>query len=341
MRTFLKYLIILLVLLAVIAIGLMAISPSKLVFEESQTMDAPPTMVYNMVNDFKKWRTWSPWDEMDPNAEHSYTSKTAGVGAQWSWKGNKEVGEGSQTIVESKKGESIRTELKFGGWDGESYSSWKFEDMDGKTKVTWGFEGGETPFVFRPFNLLMKGGLIKTYNKGLSKIKTIVEERSRDKVYNGYKINEVYVGEKNYILNRQVVEIANMQQFYTQNLGALFMKAQGKKLEMDGMPSGLFYSWDESKGTTDMAAAIPLKEPMTVPGAISQTLPDGKAVQVDYYGDYAKTETAHLAIEEYMDDHGLLVNYPIVQEYVTDPTTEKDPSKWLTKITYYTTNSTQ
>lgn len=341
MKKLLKYLIILLILLALIAVALMAFSPTQLFIDESETIDAPPVMVYNMVNDFKKWRTWSPWDEMDPNAEHSYTTKTAGVGAQWSWKGNKEVGEGSQTIKESKKGELISTVLKFGGWDGESLSDWKFEDVDGKTKVTWGFAGGETPFVFRPFNLLMKSGLVKTYKKGLSNIKKIAEERSQEKVYNGYKVNEVYIGKKNYIMNRQVVEMDKMQQFYTQNLGALFMKAQGEKLEMDGMPSGLFFSWDQAKGTTDMAAAIPLKEAMTIPGTISQTLLDGKAIQVDYYGDYDKTEKAHNAITEYMDDHGLLVNYPIVQEYVTDPTTEKDPSKWLTKITYYTTNSIQ
>lgn len=340
MRTFLKYLIILLVLLAIIAIALMFFSPSKMEFERSKTIDAPPAMIYNMVNDLKNWEAWSPWKEMEPDAENTYTTKTEGVGAKWSWDGEK-LGTGSQYILENEAHKRIKLGLKFGGWDGESISNWSFVPEGDKTKVVWDFKGGETPFVMRPFNLFMKGGLEDTYDKGLANIAKIAEDRSQNKTYNGYKINEVYVGKKNYVMNRQVVKIENIQQFYTQNLGAIFMKAQGEELEMDGMPSGLFYAWNESNGTTDMAAAIPLKEPTNIPGFISQTLPDGKAVQVDYYGDLTKTAQAHEAIDAFMKDHGLLVNYPVVEEYVTDPTTEKDQSKWLTKITYYVINSTQ
>jgi len=339
MKTLLKYLIILLILLAVLAIGLMALSPKQLVFDKSITINAPSEMVYNVVNDLKKWDSWSPITELDPDAEYSYTAKTKGVGAKWSWKGNNELGDGSQTIVEAVPNQSIKTELDVRS--GEAYSNWNFVKEGDKTNVTWGFEGGETSFVMRPFNYLMKKSMTKSYVRGLESIKAMVEKRSQDNIYNGYKINETYVGEKHYIMNRQEVSMDQIQQFYTQNLGALFIKAQGEKLDMDGMPSGLFYSWDQSKGTTDMAAAIPLKAAMTVPGAISQSLSDGKAITVDYYGAYDKTQEAQTAIEDYMQDNGLLVNYPIVHEYVTDPTEEKDPSKWLTKITYYITNSTQ
>ena len=340
MRTFLKIIIFLLVLMLIVALVLMFVSPTKMEFQETETMEAPPAMVYNIVNDFKKWEDWSPWMDMDPDAVNTYSVKTEGVGANWSWKGE-EVGEGSQTITESVPHERINTKLLFGGWDGEAHANWTFEKEGEKTKVTWNFEGSETPFIFRPFNLLMKGGLKETYVKGLNSIKDIVEERAKDKVYNGYKINEVYRGQKHYVMNRQVVKQENITQFYSQNLGAIFTKAQGSNIEMDGMPSGLFYSWNQSNGTTDMAAAIPVKTPTNIPGFISQSLPDGTAVQVDYYGDYNKTEKAHNAIDAYLKDNGLLVNYPVIEEYVTDPTTEKDPSKWLTKITYFTISSTQ
>lgn len=341
MKKLLRYLIIFLILLAIAAIVLMALSPKKLVFEESISIAAPAKMIYNKVNDFKTWESWSPWMEMDPNAEHTYTNKTTGVGAKWSWKGNKEVGEGNQTIVESVDGKSIKTALEFSGWDGQSFSDWNFEADGDKTKVTWGFDGAETPFYLRPFNLLMKSGLISTYKKGLNKIKKLTEEQAKNKVYNGYKMNEIYQGIRHFVMNRQVVDIADVDKVYSQNLGALFTKTQGVKLDMAGMPSALFYSWDEANGKTDMAVAIPVSEPVNVPGAISQTLSDGKAVQVDYMGNYDKLEEAHIAIDAYLKDQGLLVNYPLVQEYMTDPAIEKDQSKWLTKITYYVTSSTQ
>lgn len=341
MKRLLKYLIIFLVILAILAVILMAVSPKKMVFEESITINAPAKVVYNMVNDFKQWEEWNPWAELDSNAVNTYTDKSAGVGARWEWKGNKEIGEGSQTIKESVPSEKIRTALTFGGFDGEAYSDWNFTPDGKKTKVSWSFDGADTPFVFRPFNLLMKSGLINTYKKGLNKIKIIAEKRANKKTYGGYKVQEIYQGTKNYVMNRQVVDMPNVQNFYTQNISSLFQKAQGIEMEMDGRPSTLFYSWDEKAGKADMAAALPIKTPVNIPGAISQTLSDGKALQVDYYGDPDRAETAHEAIAQYLADHDLLVNYPIVHENVTDVLEEKDPKKWLTKITYYVTNSSQ
>jgi len=201
--------------------------------------------------------------------------------------------------------------------------------------VTWTFEGAETPFYMRPFNLFMKGSLKKTYREGLANIESMINERVKEKKYRGYKINEVDMPEKNYIMNRSVVNIANIQQFYTQNLGALFGKLQGANIEMDGMPSGLFFKWNESEGSTDMAASIPVKDAVAIKGASSLTIPAGRALQIDFYGDYSKTAEAHYALDDYMKDYGLFNNSPMVEEYVTDPGEEKDMSKWLTKITYY------
>ena len=341
MKKLLRILIFILILFAVLAIALMFFSPKKLLFEESITIDAPAMTVFNMVNDFRQWEDWNPWMELDPEAINTYTDKSTGVGAKWGWKGNDKVGEGSQIIRESDPGKLIKTALTFSGWDGESFSDWNFTPDGDKTKVSWNFDGAETPFVMRPINLVMKSGLKKNYVKGLNNIKKLAEDRAKNQVYDGYKINEVYQGTKNYVMNRQVVAMGDVSNFFSANVGALLQKAQGIEYEMDGKPSALFYSWDVTNGKTDMAAAIPVKTPVTIPGAITQTLSDGKAIQVDYFGDPNKSEPAHYAIEHYMKDKGLLVNYPIVQETVTDPLQEKDMTKWLTRVTYYVTNSTQ
>jgi effector-binding domain-containing protein len=36
-----------------------------------------------------------------------------------------------------------------------------------------------------------------------------------------------------------------------------------------------------------------------------------------------------------MKDYNMYEEYPVVEEYMTDPATEKNPEKWLTRITYY------
>ncbi len=335
MKKFLRILIAILVLFLILALLLMFLSPKKMMVEESITIDAPANMVYNQVNDFKKWPTWSPWSKLDPDAVNTYSKKTSGVGAQWSWKGNEDMGEGTQKIIGVDPGKSIKTSLDFNGMPGTSFSDWTFIPEGDKTKVTWTFDGAESNFFMRPFNLIFKSTVAKSYQEGLSAIKTIVEKRAQEKIYKGFKINEVDIPEKNYIAIRQEIKMDNVQQFYSRNLPSLFGKVTAAGIEMDGMPGGLFYKWDETNGTTDMAASIPIKEAMSVAGASLETIPAGRAIQVDYYGDYDGSAQAHYAIDEYMQDYGILSNVPIVEEYVTDPTVEKDPKKWLTKITYY------
>lgn len=335
MKKFLKILIGILVAIVLLLILAMVLAPKNLKINESIEIDAPAEIAFNMVNDLERWTLWSPWSELDPEAVYTYSDNTVGVGARFNWKGNEDVGEGSQTIIASSKPDSIRLALTFNGWDGESYSTWKFNDGGNKTKVSWDFEGSDTPFPFRPFNLIMKGPLKKSYRKGLENLKSVVEKRYNKKEYRGFKIQELEIEEKHYILRRQEVSFENMQQFYAQNLGALFSKVQEEGLEMDGMPTGLYFKWDPTAQKTDMAAAIPISEDVEVKDAGSLTIPQGRAIVIDFLGDYSGLEKAHMAMDEYMQDYGLFNNFPVVEEYVTDPGEQPDPEKWLTKIRYY------
>jgi len=291
--------------------------------------------VYNMVNDLTKWTLWSPVLELDPEVENSYSDNTIGQGARWTWKGNELVGEGQRKIMESVAGESIRTQIDFAGVSTISHGQWTFtKDGDG-TKVVWAYEGGDTAFPYRPFNVLYKSGFKKTYQKGLDKLKELAEQRAKNKMYRGFQIADDIIDSRIFLMNRQEVRLENIQQFYAQNLGALFMKAQKAKMTMAGMPSGLFFNELSDAKVVDMAAAIPVEEELSVEGTQMLVIPEGRAVQINYYGDYSGISAAHEAIGEYMRDYGLLAVMPVVEEYMTDPGEEKDPSKWLTRVVYY------
>ncbi len=335
MNKYLKILIAILVSLLVLIILVSYFAPKQLIVKESIKIEAPAVITYNLVNDYSKWPLWSPWEKLDTNIVHSYTDKSYGVGAKWSWKGNEKVGEGSQTILASEESKSIKMSLEFNGVDGEAISNWTFNESDNTTEVSWDFESPETPFFFKAFNLLMKGALTDSYKEGLNNLKKISEERYNEKIYRGMKIEEVQPDEKYFIIRRQEVSFEDMQQFYAQNLGALFARVQTAGLEMQGMPCGLYYKWDELRGVTDMAAGIPLAEAADFDDYDSLTIPSGRAIQIDYYGDYEGLAEPHTAIDEYMKDYGLLNNPPMIEEYLTDPGEESDPSKWLTRILYY------
>ena len=44
---------------------------------------------------------WSPWDKLDPHMQKSYEGEAGKIGASYAWEGNKEVGKGKMTMVES------------------------------------------------------------------------------------------------------------------------------------------------------------------------------------------------------------------------------------------------
>lgn len=338
MKKILYYLLGLLLLIVLLYVGLCAIGTKNFNTERSLTIEAPKAMLFNMVNDFKTWEKWSPWFDKDPDMKVEYGTSTQGVGASYSWSGNKEVGSGNMTTIESVPSSLHKSKMEFEGFADPSTAEFNFTEKDGKTEVTWKHYAEEDlPFYLRGI-LFVTGAkkiMEKDFENGLASMAALASERVTNKMYGGYKIKENTQPERHFILNRQEVGYDNVQSFYAGNLGSLFAKAQSAGVEMDGMPCGLFYKFNDATKMVDMSAAIPIKEPLAIRGAQSLTLPESRSITVEYYGDYNGTPAAHAAVESYMNDYGILNDPPYIEEYVTDPGEEPDPKKWLTKITYY------
>ena len=43
------------------------------------TIAAPPERVHGLVDDFHAWRTWSPWEDTDPDLRREYAGAESGV----------------------------------------------------------------------------------------------------------------------------------------------------------------------------------------------------------------------------------------------------------------------
>src|SRR5207248_5559157 len=92
---------------------IVAMQPSDYRIARSATVAAPPAEVFAQVNDFHNWEAWSPWAKLDPNAKNSFAGATSGTGAVFTWSGNKKIGEGTMTILDSKPNDLIRINLEF------------------------------------------------------------------------------------------------------------------------------------------------------------------------------------------------------------------------------------
>jgi len=316
------------------------IGPKEIQASRSIEIDASANAVYQNVSDFKNWKEWMPWFKKDPAMVLTYGDQTSGVGGNYAW-ASETQGSGNMKIIEAEPGKSMKSEIEFEGM-GTSYGHWKFEPTeDGKVKTTWGMNSpDEVNFFMRGMLQLM--GMQKQmdadFDMGLASLKEVVETQQANLPtnYSGYEVKMIDQPATTYIGVRKEMPWAEMTDFYAKTFPAAFGAATAAKSEMLGMPSGLFFKWDEKNQSTDMAAGVPVKAaPENLPeGMTAINVAGGKAIQIDYYGEYEGSGKAHEALDKYLADRGWKFVAPASEQYVTDPTTVDDPSKVLTKVTY-------
>jgi len=85
---------------------------SSFEISRSTGIGASAAAIHRLIDDLRQWRAWSPWEDLDPALERTYSGPDAGVGARYAWKGNKKAGEGSMVITGSTP-ERIDIELAF------------------------------------------------------------------------------------------------------------------------------------------------------------------------------------------------------------------------------------
>ncbi len=147
-------------------------------FERTVTIAAPAPVVFEQVNDFRKWEAWSPWAKLDPNSKAEFSGPPAGVGTAMKWSGNDKVGEGKMTLIESKPAERINIRVDFvKPFEGTSNSQFFFKPAGNQTQVTWAITG-ENNFIGRAMCLVfnMQKEMQETMDKGLSSMKQVAEK---------------------------------------------------------------------------------------------------------------------------------------------------------------------
>ena len=323
-----------LAVLLVIWLIMCAMGPARFDAGASAEMDAPASIIYETISDLNTWQNWGPWMAEDPNMTILMGEKTQGAGASYAWQSEK-LGDGSLEIVEANPNASMKTLLKFDGM-GDSNGQWMIDEKDGKSTVTWSMKSAsDLPFFARGF-MLLGGDQSEFFAKGLNNIKEIVEKKAKEtpKTYGGYTVNVVEMPAKAFVAKRDKISMADIQKFFSTHFPTIYGKVAGGGGKIQGMPHGIYYQWDEVTGMTDLAAAIPVAAKMDLEGYETIEVPAGKTLLIDYYGPYEGGAAPHAAMEEYLKANGLEAAM-VLEEYVTDPTSEPDTSKWLTKI-YYT-----
>lgn len=171
-----KILIVLAVALLLLVIFI-ASRPADFRIQRTTVINAPASTIFPHINDLRKMNDWSPWAKMDPNSKSSYSDPATGVGASMTWAGNKEVGEGTMTVMESHPDQKVVLRLDFlKPFQATSRSEFTIGQEGASTRVTQTMSG-KNNFFAKAVNLVidcdkMVGG---QFEKGLSNLKTTAE----------------------------------------------------------------------------------------------------------------------------------------------------------------------
>jgi hypothetical protein len=166
--------VLLVVFTLVIIISLIPLAlPTNYSTERSTVIEQPVEVVFAQISGFQNRMEWDPWLETEPTAKVTIEGPTHGIGAKYSWNGEK-IGEGWMAIKEVKKNQMVKSELNFAGM-GASDIYWFVEATEKGTKVTWRMADENLEYFERYAGLFMDQMMEKSFNKGLANLKTFTE----------------------------------------------------------------------------------------------------------------------------------------------------------------------
>ena len=164
---------------AVAAVLLIAATkPDSFRIERSIAIQAPPERVFEIVEDLRRYREWSPWEGKDPAMKRSFSGPPRGVGAVYEWDGNSDVGKGRLTISEVTPPAKVVFDLLFfQPFEAHHTAEIVLTPAGGSTAVTW-TTFGPSPYLSKVMDVVFDIDRMigREFDLGLAKLKALAEK---------------------------------------------------------------------------------------------------------------------------------------------------------------------
>jgi hypothetical protein len=177
--------ILLVIVLAVAALLAVARTrPPTFRIERSTRIAAPMLQVAEQIDDFRAWQTWSPWENIDPSLQRTFSGADAGVGAVYEWNSKGKAGAGRMEITEMRAGPelsliSIRLDF-LKPFKASNTAEFTLAPTDTGTDLTWAMFG-PNPLISKVMGLFVDIDAMvgKDFEAGLAALKRNAEQAPR------------------------------------------------------------------------------------------------------------------------------------------------------------------
>jgi len=176
----LKLIAIAFIVLAALAAGILiyaSTKPDSFHVERSVDIKAPPEKIFPLINDFRQWDAWTPYNK-DPAMKKTYSGNNSGKGAHYAWEGNKDVGKGEISISDTTPPSKLVFDLHMiAPFEARHVATFSLAAAGDSTKVTWSLDD-KHGLLHKTMTLFLNLDHMigKDFEVGLARLKTVAEK---------------------------------------------------------------------------------------------------------------------------------------------------------------------
>jgi effector-binding domain-containing protein len=311
-----KGLLIVIVVIFALFLFVTVFLPSHYSIERKIEISAPSTIVFYLIDDFRNWRYWDTWWNLDTNQKRIYSGPLFGVNSAFTWQSkDKNVGSGTVKIVEDKPFEYIRFTMTFGR-ELTSNCSFRLMPLDeSKVLVSWRMDG-DLKFLAKWFRFFLDKVIGKDFEIGLQNIKKLSENIVRDGVvffkdtFPEMKI--IYIPDSTKNGQNEIAKI------YSITYEELMEFSNKHNLKYTGNPISIIRTYSDNVYSFD--ACLPVDSLVQPEGRIKiGTIPQSFVLRTVYLGSYRSLSSVYEKIHKYLQKNMLTPKGNFFEMYFTDP----------------------
>jgi len=181
MLTILGVVLLFLILIPLAAFAYAQTRPDAFRIERTAEIEAHPDAIFPLLDDFRRWAEWSPWEGKDPAMKRTYVGAPAGEGAVYAWRGNRAVGAGRMEIVETSPPLRLLIDLHFlKPFEARNKAEFTLEPAGSAagaaTRVTWAMHGRAHPMMKTMGLVVNMDRMVgRDFETGLANLKRVSE----------------------------------------------------------------------------------------------------------------------------------------------------------------------
>jgi hypothetical protein len=170
-----------LVIAVAVVLILAANKPDKFSVQRATTVKAAPEEIVPLINDFRRWESWSPYEHKDPAMKRSYSGAESGKGAIYAWHGNRNVGSGRMEIIDASAPSKTVIKLDFfTPFEGHNIAEFTMLPQGGSSRITevsWRMHG-PAPLMSKLMQVFMNIDTMigSDFEVGLANLKRLAEK---------------------------------------------------------------------------------------------------------------------------------------------------------------------